>query len=285
MTTTARAHRPAAPPGEDAAACSLHATARITATAADGTTDLPLLQGDGPFDLRRLPSRGGPARVCVLGAMSAPHNGDRLRIEITVEAGADLHLTSAAATVALPGPAPGHAVYDVLLRVGRDARLHWLPEPVISAAGSDLRQHIRVDLAPTARLLLSEQQILGRAREPTGRLDSRLTVRRGGRTLLDQQTSFGPGAPGWDGPAVLDGNRAVGQLLLLGPGLTGGSGPVEILGGTPADGHGVIVPLDGPGRLATAVAPDAGDLRRLLDTARHRFGIEDDAGPPRPRGR
>ena len=135
--------------------------------------------------------------------MSFPHNGDRLRIEVTVEPGADLHVTSAAASIALPGLAPGFATYDITLRVGRAARLHWLPEPTIIATGSDLRQHIKVELAPTARLLLTEQQILGRAHEPPGRLTSRLTVRRGIETLLDQRTTYGPGTPGWDGPAVL----------------------------------------------------------------------------------
>jgi len=206
--------------------------------------------------------------------MSSPHNGDRLRVEATMGPGADVHVTSAAATVALPGPMPGHARHDVVLRVGESARLHWLPEPLVSASGSDLRQSIRVELAPTARLLLGEQQILGRAHEPTGRLDSRLTVRRDGRTLLDQHTVHGPGAPGWDGPAVLAGNRATGQLLLVDPALEEHS-PVRLLGGTPAEGHGVITPLAGPGRLLTAVAPDAGALRRLFDAALHHLGFAD----------
>ncbi|WP_200827189.1 urease accessory protein UreD [Thermomonospora echinospora] len=206
--------------------------------------------------------------------MSSPHNGDRLRVEVTIGPGADVYITSAAATVALPGPAPGHACYDVVLRVEESARLRWLPEPVVSVSGSDLRQSIRVELAPTARLLLGEQQILGRAHEPTGRLDSRLSVRCDGRTLLDQHTVYGPGAPGWDGPAVLAGNRATGQLLLIDPAIEDPS-CVRLLGGTPVEGHGVIVPLPGPGRLLTAVAPDAGVLRRLFDAALCHLGFSD----------
>ncbi|NDU72367.1 urease accessory protein UreD, partial [Actinomadura sp. DSM 109109] len=195
----------------------LNATARIEAAAADGTTDLPILHGDGPFSLRRLRPRGSQARVCILNTMSAPHNGDRLHTEVLVGPNAELHVITAAATVALPGPSPEHATHDLTLRVADQASLHWLPEPLISAAGSNLRQHIRIDLAPTARLVLSEQQILGRAHEPTGRLTSRITVRRAGRTLLDQHSAYGPGAPGWDGPAVLAGNRAAGQLLVIDP--------------------------------------------------------------------
>ncbi|WP_084337568.1 urease accessory protein UreD [Actinomadura oligospora] len=245
----------------------LSATARIRAEAADGTTDLPLLHGDGPFVLRRMPSRGPQARVCLLNTMSAPHNGDRLRIEAAIGPDADLHVTSAAATVALPGPTLEPAVHEVALRVADSARLAWLPEPLISAAGSDLRQHIRIELASTARLVLSEQQILGRAHEPPGRLSSRLTVRRDGRTVLDQETTYGPGVPGWDGPAVLAGHRAVGQLLVVDP--TDHEHPAEarLLTDVPSGAHAVLTPLAGPGTLLTALAPDAGDLQRCLDSA------------------
>ena len=106
--------------------------------------------------------------------------------------------------------------YDVALSVADGAELRWLPEPVIAARGSALRMSTRVELAPGARLVLREEQILGRCGEPPAHLTTRLTVRRGGRTLLDQELSFGPGAtPGWDGPAVLGGHRAVGQLLVV----------------------------------------------------------------------
>ncbi|MFD8545963.1 urease accessory protein UreD [Streptomyces sp. NPDC059649] len=259
----------------------LRATARIVARAEDGgTTRLPVLDGDGPFALRRVRAHGGPARVCVVGAMSAPLGGDRLAIEVTAEAGSALHLTAAAATVALPGRTGEPAHYDVRLTVGEGARLDWLPEPLISAAGSDLRMTTTVELAATARLVLREEQVLGRSGEPTGALRSRLTVRRAGRTLLDQETAYGPGAPGWDTSAVLGGHRAVGQLLVAGPEFEDGPAEVRLLGttgdqppqGRPSgdqrpDARGVLAPLAGPGALATVVAPDALRLRRLLDEA------------------
>ncbi|MFC5183865.1 urease accessory protein UreD [Actinomadura harenae] len=264
-----------APPTAKAAQTpyTLNATARITAEAADGATDLPLLHSDGPFSFRRLRPYGSQAHICILNTMSAPHNGDRLNTEVIVGPGADLHVTSAAATVALPGPVPRHAALGVNLRVADHARLRWLPEPVISAAGSDLRQHIRIDLAPTARLVLSEQQILGRAHEPSGRLTSRITVRHGGRTLLDQHSAYGPGLPGWDGPAVLAGNHAVGQLLVIDPAYRDPQPDTQILDDIPVRAHGVITPLAGPGVLLTAVAPDAGDLQRCLDAAFAHLGL------------
>ncbi|MEV0346613.1 urease accessory protein UreD [Nonomuraea sp. NPDC050680] len=245
----------------------VQATARIRATRVGSTTTLPVLDGDGPFELRRNRSHGDEGRVCILGAMSAPLGGDRLRIEATAEQGAHLHITSAAATVALRGPTLEHATYDVRLTVAEQARLHWLPKPLISTARSNLRQTCSIDLAATARLVLREEQVLGRVNEPPGRLTTRLTVRHDGHPLLDQQTVFGPGAPGWDGPAGIAGHRAVGHILIVDPAFEKEPPKVRLLGGDPAQGHAVLTPLVGPAVLVTALAPDPMRLRRLLDTA------------------
>ncbi|WP_232292744.1 urease accessory protein UreD [Saccharopolyspora erythraea] len=149
--------------------------------------------------------------------MSAPLGGDRLAIDVSVEAGAQLEITTAAATLALRGATTDHATYDVTLTVGEQATLYWLPQPLISTRGSNLRQTYTVDLAPTARLILREELILGRAHEPPGDLSSHLTVHRDGRPLLAQHTTFGSTAPGWDGPAVLGEHRATGQILIVDP--------------------------------------------------------------------
>nr|WP_206441710.1 urease accessory protein UreD [Streptomyces boncukensis] len=227
---------------------------------------MPLLSGEGPLALRRTRAAApGQARVTLVGAMSAPLGGDRLAIEARAEAGARLVFDSSAATIALPGRVPRAARYDVRLSVAEGAAVHWLPEPLIAAAGSVLHQHIRVDLAPGARLVLRDEQVLGRAGEEPGRLGTRLTVHRAGRPLLDQRLDFGPGAPGWDSGAVLGGHRAVGQLLLVDPEFADGPPGPRMLGETAA-----LIPLAGPAALATAVAPDALQVRRLLDQA-HTF--------------
>jgi urease accessory protein len=245
----------------------VRATARIAAVhdPRHGTV-LPLLAGDGPLALRRTRAAGPGAAVTVVGAMSAPLGGDRLRIEAETGPGARLAVGSAAATVSLPGRGGEPASYDVHLTVGEDAVLHWLPEPVIAVRGSDLHMNTRVELAATARLVLREEQILGRHGEPPGRLTTRLTVRLGGRPLLDQELSFGPGAaPGWDGPAALGGHRAVGQLLLVGPEFA--DTETLLLADEPQYGQAVRCPLPGPAALVTALAPDGRRLRHLLDHA------------------
>ncbi|MER6142264.1 urease accessory protein UreD [Streptomyces sparsogenes] len=242
-------------------ASGVRATARITAEAdGRGGTALPVLAGDGPLTPRRTRGAGAMARVTLVGAMSGPLGGDRIALEVVTGPGARLCVGSAAATLALPGRSAEPAHYDVRLTVGDGATLCWLPEPLISARGSDLRMTCRVELAPTARLLLREEQVLGRYGEVPGRLTSRLTVRRAGRPLLDQEFGYGPGTPGWDGGAVLGGHRAAGQLLLVDPALEDEPPPARPLGESA-----VLTPLAGPAALVTAVAPDALRLRRLFD--------------------
>ncbi|GGT94567.1 urease accessory protein UreD [Streptomyces lateritius] len=239
---------------------SLRATARIVADAGGG---LPLLESDGPLAVRRTRATGPYTRVTVVGAMSAPLGGDRLAIETEVRDGARLLVDSAAATLALPGRGGAPAAYDIRLTVGDRAALRWLPEQLVSARGSDLRMRTTVELAATARLVLREEQILGRHGEETGTLITRLTVRRAGRPLLDQELAYGPGAPGgWDGGAVLSGHRAVGQLLVVDPEFE-----AKPVASRPLAENAVLTPLSGPAGLVTAVAADALQLRRVLDEA------------------
>ncbi|SOE16175.1 urease accessory protein [Streptomyces sp. 2323.1] len=265
----AAARAPAASGGPESAGHphGVRATARIRAAHNGRVTTLPQLHSDGPFHLRHVRSDSSAARVGIIGAMSAPLGGDRLTLDITVEDRAELEVTTAAATLALRGPTTHAATYDVRLTAGEHAQLRWLPQPLISAAGSNLRQTYTVELAATSRLVLREEQLLGRAAEEPGHLVSRILVHRARHPLLDQHTAYGPPEPGWDGPAVLGGHRAVGQLLVVDPRLDVPRNPV-LLGEGTKDGCAVLAPLaGGPALLATAAAPTTATLRDLLDEA------------------
>ncbi|PYC78860.1 urease accessory protein [Streptomyces tateyamensis] len=229
-----------------------------------GRTVLPVLAGAGPVALRqwRRPPPGEPAEVAMVGSMAGPLGGDRYGVRVTVGPGARLRVTSVAATVSLPGDGPAHCTLE--LSVAPGGLLDWRPEPVVAAAGSHLLLETRVELAAGAALLLREEQVLGRRHDWTsgagpGRLTATLTVRQDGVEILAQQTDLGPGAPGWDGPAVLGPHRALGQLLAVHRPL---HPPEEEAA---PDGGAVLLTLPGSGaRLLTALAPDALLLRRLL---------------------
>jgi urease accessory protein len=121
----------------------------------------------------------------------------------------------------------------------------------------------RVELRSGARLVFREEQVLGRVGEQPGRLTSRLTVRLDERPLLDQELSCGPGAPGgWDGPAMLGGHRALGQLVVVRPEFEQEPPVARLLGE-----YAALMPLAGPAALVSALAPDALLLRRVLDEA------------------
>lgn len=175
----------------------LRATARIHAVAdGRGGTALPLLAGEGPLALRRTRSSSlAEAGVMLVGAMSAPLGGDHLTVEATVGPGARLCLASAAATLALPGRTGAPARYDVHLTLEDGASLRWLPEPLVSVRGSDLRVRTRVRLAPTARLVLREEQVLGRTGEVPGLLRSRLAVECGGARCWTRSSPAAPARP------------------------------------------------------------------------------------------
>ncbi|MET7569377.1 urease accessory protein UreD [Streptomyces sp. NPDC005492] len=245
-------------------ATGVRATARIAAREdGRGGTALPVLAGDGPLALRRTRASGSEARVMLVGAMSGPLGGDHFAVEAEVERGARLRVGSAAATIALPGQAKGESRYEVRIDVAEGGELHWLPEQLISVRGSDLHVTTRVELAASARLVLREEQVLGRAGEEPGRLTSRLALRIAGRTVLDQELACGPGAPGgWDGPAVLAGHRAVGQLVVVRPEFTHEPPAARMLGE-----YAALAPLAGPAVLVTALAADGLRLRKVLDEA------------------
>lgn len=242
----------------------VRASARVLARGdGRGGTVLPVLEGEGPLAVRRTRGSGAEARVMLVGAMSGPLGGDHFTVGVHAKGGARLRVGSAAATLALPGQVGTGARYDVRLTVDDDAELCWLPEQLISAGGSDLHVTTSVDLAAGARLLLREEQVLGRAGEEPGRLTSRLTVRIDGSCVLDQELACGPGAPGgWDGPAGLAGHRAVGQLVVVRPEFGHAPPAARVF----EDGA-AVMPLGGSAALVTAVAPDGLRLRRLLDGA------------------
>ncbi|WP_405842350.1 urease accessory protein UreD [Streptomyces platensis] len=238
-----------------------------------GGTALPVLYGRRALIPRRLNATGRYARVALTGAVSAPLGGDRLSLNIEVRTGARLHLDTIGSTLALPGPYGGTATHDVLLRVDDDAELHYQPDPVISVVGSDLVTTTRAELAPRARLILREEQVLGRTNEPPGQLRTRLTVRLAEQPLLDQELHLGPGAPGWSGPAVLADYRMTGQILIVTPEFTHYKPPPQILSTDSDQGEAVLTPLAGPAVLISVVAADNRTLQRLLERGHQATGV------------
>jgi urease accessory protein len=171
----------------------------------------------------------------LVGGAAGPLGGDELDLRVDVEAGAELRVRSAAATLAQPGPHGDASHTRTTLSVGIGGFLEWEPEPLVSVRGSHHVIDTVVHLAEEARLDLVEELVLGRWQEPSGRVTSRLRVDRDGAPLVAHDLDLGGDAVGWSSAAVLAPDvRAVRTELHVGP---------------PADAP--RVHLDGPVRAAS----------------------------------
>ncbi|MCM4079083.1 urease accessory protein UreD [Paractinoplanes hotanensis] len=217
-----------------------------------GGTRLAVLRSESPLLLRRT----GPATVHLVGGGAGPLRGDDLRLEIEVGPGATLEIRSVAAQLALPGRA--HLPQSRLeIHATVAGALRWLPEPLIAAAGCHHLTVTRVEVATGGSLLWRDDLVCGRHGESAGDFRADTTIRYAGSTLYRHELSIGPSAPGWSGAAVLGGGRALGTVVAV---------PAALLP-PPSSGPGdvAIMPLAGPGTLATAVGADIRPVRAALD--------------------
>jgi len=279
----------------------MDASARIVAEVdGRGGTRLVVLRGESPLLLRRTGPRttDGVVTVHLVGGAAGPLRGDDLRLDIEVGPGARLDVRSVAASIALPGRAAAPpSRLTINATVGSGAMLRWLPEPLIAAAGCHHLARTDVQVAAGGGLVWRDDLVCGRHGEPPGDVRTDITVRYAGRTLYRHELAVGPAAPGWSGAAVLGapsktqaaglgapatGGAATPPTTAPGPPTAAGSSGAALGGGGRAVGsvifagtdlppagllgpNAVIMPLAGPGMLASAVGTDIREVRAALD--------------------
>ena len=230
--------------------------ARVAEPGADGATRLPVQRSQAPLILRRTPEA-----VYLVGGAAGPLGGDVLELRIEVREGATLRLRTTAAAVALPGRDGRESVLSVTLNVAAGARLEYLPEPTVAAAGARHRTEIRADLAAGAALVLRDEVVLGRYGDRGGSCRTRLRADLAGVPLLRHELAVNGTDEVSLGPAVLTGCRTAGSLLCVEPGWdtgTAGRMPASYAPGV------AVMPLAGPAVLVTALAANARTLRQRL---------------------
>ena len=193
--------------------------------------------------------------------------GDRFDIDVSLEEGAHLAITTAAAEKIYRSLGPDAAI-RVALDVGSNGKLLWLPQETILFDGARLSRSINVDLAPGATLVLVEGVVFGRAARNEavrqGRLFDRWRVRVDGTLRFAETTNLdGAIAERLNEPAVTAGGGAIATLLLL----PGNQEMVEVLRAIP-DFCGETAASTWNGlALARFVAPDGMSLRHDLGLA------------------
>ena len=151
--------------------------------------------------------------------------GDRLRIAVSVEAGATALLTSQAAEKIYRSLGP-EARCAVSLQIGDGAWLEWLPQETILFQAARFSRTIEAKLSATGRLLASEMVVFGRLargeRFSSGRLQDRWRLHLGGGlvwadTVCLEEHPGAEGATALDEPLAFGGARAMATVVYTGP--------------------------------------------------------------------
>ena len=108
------------------------------------------------------------------------------------------------------------AAWHTTLTLADGARLRYRGEPFVIADGADVRRTLVVELAGSARCVLRETVVLGRADETGGRLLSRTDVRREQRPIWLEELDLDPNGIR-NLPGVLGRHRVIDSLVSLGP--------------------------------------------------------------------
>lgn len=169
---------------------------------------------DGPLRLLKTlyPESNRIAHAVLVHPPGGLVGGDRLDIQVDVQAGAHLLVTTPAATRFYRSNA-GEAAQVVHAQVGEGARLEWLPQETLAYPDCIARNEVRLSLAPGASLFATEVLGLGlpAAGQPfdSGRLLQHLEVTG---QWLDRGWLDAADRALLDGPCGLGGKSVLGTL-------------------------------------------------------------------------
>jgi urease accessory protein len=255
-------------------------TVRLGFARVDGRTALRDLHQAGAARVRFPRSYDATPEAVLLNTAGGLTGGDRITIDVNMEADCDATITSAAAEKvyrSLGDP----TIIDFVLRLDAGARCLWLPQPTILFNASNLRRHTHVDMADDASLLAVEMLIFGRTamgeEMHAGSCQDAWRVRRGGKLVFADTTRVsGSVAQTLARAATLDGARAMAMLLYVAPDAAARLDEVRAL---LAHASGTAGASTWNGfLLVRAVAPDARALQRDVSAV-----VVALAGRPMPR--
>lgn len=127
-------------------------------------TRFHVLQQDPPWKVvRAFTQTAGGSLVHLNNVSGGVLAGDRLALEVAIEAGAEAQITTTGATrLYRHRPGAGDSEHSAVFRIGEGARLEYLPDPVIPYAGSRHTQRTIFHLAAGASLFWWEVFAPGR---------------------------------------------------------------------------------------------------------------------------
>lgn len=191
-----------------------------------GKTQIIRSQMQAPLKVQR-PFYPEGKEVChsaILHTAGGVVGGDRLSIDFHLEANAQTLITTAAAGKIYRSSGQ-QSQQSINIKVDAGANLEWLPQETIVFDGAIYRQNLRVELAPTARILLWEILRFGRTARGekylSGEWISRAEIWQQNRPLwIDRQWIAG-GEKMLESPHGLAGKPVVATLAWVGEPVTG----------------------------------------------------------------
>ncbi len=252
----------------DAATPTLQRTrglASVGLSCAGGVTRIAGLRQEGSAKAFLPRTDAEDPEVVFLNTAGGLTGGDRMAFRLALDPDARATATTQTAERVYRA-ASGVAEMRVELEAGAGAALDWLPQETILFQGAALMRETTVSLGQDARLLMAETVVLGRAAmgETVTRaaFTDRRRVLREGRPVMVEPLALDAESLAAEGPAGLDGARALATLALFDQGAEDALGPVRAL-------------LDEPGAVAhasawdgklvlRAMAADARPVRRIV---------------------
>lgn len=210
-----------------AAACMLdkiRVDGGITATFSlrpDGPTGIATLAERGGYRLKFPRTHSHHAEAVIINTGGGVVGGDRIKLDFSVQQGADATVTTQAAERIYRSIGPNSEI-DARLKVAHGARLIWAPQETILFSGARLRRKYEVDVSSTARLLFVESMIFGRTASgevmDRGALHDSWRIRRDGRLVFAESNRLDDVSEDvLRHPAVLGPSRALACILYVAP--------------------------------------------------------------------
>ncbi|MFN4276564.1 MAG: urease accessory protein UreD [Ferrovibrio sp.] len=197
-------------------------TLRVAAPIAPGSLSriADLYQHDPCRALMPAPDPGEAFTAVLVTTAGGLTGGDRLRLGVAVEAGAEALCTPQAAEKIYRAERNSAAAdIDIALSVAAGAALEWLPQETILFDGARLDRRVGIDLQGDARLLAGDITVFGRIargeRFTAGRLFDRWRLSLDGRLLWHDAARLDDGSldATLRHPAGFDGALAQGLIL------------------------------------------------------------------------
>jgi urease accessory protein len=151
---------------------------------------------DGSLRVRFAGACAGAPEAVLINSAGGIAGGDRFGVDLELEAGAEIVVTTAAAEKVYRSLG-SNATFDLTATLADSAALTWLPRETILFDRARFARRVDISLAPTASLLFAESIVFGRAAMgetvQDGFFTDRWRVYRGGRLLFAENFRlYGP---------------------------------------------------------------------------------------------